>query len=184
MAAVIPHGFTLRPEQDYGQSSFFDSFLTHKTCGCERCVVDYSYTTTLLLHAKEMETFNTGLVMRITEASARQLDYWSWTGFVQPSGIAGRKRKYSLDDVVRIAAVMRLKEAGLSLQAIRKALNKLRQHHQDPLRELKLVAYRGNVYVYGSTEEAYRAVDGQATFLFMDVGKVAEQTEALLKSFS
>jgi DNA-binding transcriptional MerR regulator len=79
---------------------------------------------------------------------------------------------------------MRLKEAGLSLQAIRKALNKLRQHHQDPLRELKLVAYLGNVYVYGSTEEAYRAVDGQATFLFMDVGKVAEQTEALLKSFS
>ena len=138
----------------------------------------------MLLHAKEMETFSTGLVMRITGASARQLDYWSWTGFVQPSGIAGRKRKYSLDDVVRIAAVMRLKEAGLSLQAIRKALHKLRQHHQDPLRELKLVAYLGNVYVYGSTEEAYRAVDGQATFLFMDVGKVAEQTEALLKSFS
>jgi DNA-binding transcriptional MerR regulator len=79
---------------------------------------------------------------------------------------------------------MCLKEAGLSLQAIRKALDKLRQHHQDPLRELKLVAYLGNVYVYPSAEEAYRAADGQSTYIFMDVGKVAEQTEALLKSFS
>ncbi len=131
-----------------------------------------------------METFNTGLVTRITGASARQLDYWSWTGFVQPSGVAGRNRKYSFDDVVGIVAVMRLKEAGLSLQAIREALHKLRHHHQDPLRELKLVAYLGNVYVYRSAEEAYRAVDGQSTYIFMDLGKVAEQTEALLKSVS
>ena len=29
---------------------------------------------------------------------------------------------------------------------------------------------------------AYRAVDGQSTYLFMDLGKVAEQTEELLKS--
>lgn len=131
-----------------------------------------------------METFNTGLVMRITGASARQLDYWSWSGFVPPSSIAGRKREYSFDDVVRIVAVMRLKEAGLSLQTIRKALNKLRQHHQDPLRELKLVAYLGNVYTYRSAEEAYRAVDGQSTYIFMDIGKVAEQTEALLETLS
>ena len=131
-----------------------------------------------------METFNTGLVSRITGASARQLDYWNWTGFVQPSGVAGRKRKYSFDDVVRIFAVMRLKEAGLSLQAIKRALSKLSQHHRDPLREVKLVAYRGNVFVCRSAEEAYRAADGQSTFIFMDLGKVAEQTEALLKSFS
>jgi DNA-binding transcriptional MerR regulator len=147
-------------------------------------VVNWSYTTTLLLDVGHMETFNTGLVMRITGASARQLDYWNWTGFVQPSDIAGRKRKYSLDDVIRIAAVMHLKEAGLSLQTIRKALTKLRQHHQDPLRELKLVAYLGNVYVYRSAEEAYRTVDGQSTYIFMDLGKIAEQTEALLESFS
>ncbi len=131
-----------------------------------------------------MESFNTGLVMRITGASARQLDYWSWSGFLQPSGIAGRKRKYSFEDVVRIVAVMHLKEAGLSLQAIRKAITTLRQHHRDPLKELKLVAFRNDVYVYRSTEEAYRAVDGQSTYLFMDLGKVAEQTEALLESLS
>ena len=131
-----------------------------------------------------MESFNTGLVMRITGASARQLDYWSWSGFLQPSSIAGRKRKYSFEDVVRIVAVMHLKEAGLSLQAIRTAITTLRQHHLDPLRELKLVAFRSDVYVYRSAEEAYRAVDGQSTYLFMDMGKVAEQTETLLKSLS
>ena len=131
---------------------------------------------------KRTEGFNTGLAMRITGASARQLDYWSWSGFLQPSGTTGRRRKYSFEDIVRIVAVMRLKEAGLSLQGIRKAIDKLRQHHKDPLKELKLVAYRGDVYVYRTTEEAYRAVDGQSTYLFMDLGKVAEQTEDLLKS--
>ena len=131
---------------------------------------------------KRAEGFNTGLAMRITGASARQLDYWSWSGFLQPSGNTGRRRNYSFEDIVRIVAVMRLKEAGLSLQGIRKAIDKLRQHHEDPLKELKLVAYRGDVYVYRTTEEAYRAVDGQSTYIFMDLGKVAEQTEDLLKS--
>ncbi len=129
-----------------------------------------------------MGNLNTGLVMRITGATARQLDYWYWSGFLKPSNITGRKRQYSFVDVVRIVAVMRLKEAGLSLQAIRNALNKLKEHHQDPLNELKLVVYRNDVYVYRSAEEAYRAVDGQSTYLFMDLGKVTEQTEALIKS--
>ena len=135
-----------------------------------------------MLLLKKMEVLNTGLVRRITGASARQLDYWSWTGFLEPSSITGHKRHYSFEDVVRIMAVMRLKEAGLSLQAIRKAIAKLQQYHEDPLRELKLVVYLNDVYVYHSAEEAYRAVDGQSTYLFMDLGKVAEQTEALLKS--
>ncbi len=131
-----------------------------------------------------MEGFHTGLVMRITGASARQLDYWNWTGFLQPGGAEGRNRIYYFDDVVRIVAVMRLKEAGLSLQGIRKAIQKLKQHHKDPLSGLKLVAYRGEVYVYHSSEEAFRAVDGQSTYLFMDMGKVAEQTRDLLKAVS
>ena len=131
-----------------------------------------------------METFGSGLVIRITGASARQLDYWTWSGLVQPVDTASYKRKYSFEDIVRITAVMRLKEAGLSLQAIRKTIIKLRQHHQDPLKDLKLVAYRGDVYVYNSEEDAYRAADGQATYIFMDLGKVAEQAESMLNSIS
>jgi len=131
-----------------------------------------------------METFSSGLVMRITGASARQLDYWTWSGLIQPIDTDSYKRRYSFEDVVRITAVMRLKEEGLSLQAIRKTIAKLRQHHQDPLRDLKLVAYRGDVYVYNSEEDAYRAIDGQATYIFMDLGKVAEQTEIMLNSLS
>lgn len=122
--------------------------------------------------------------MRITGATARQLDYWSWSDFLQPSSISSRKREYSFEDVVRIMAVMRLKEAGLSLQAIRKTIGKLKQYHNDPLKVLKLVAYCGEVYIYRSAEEAYRAIDGQSTYLFMDLGKVAEQAESLLKSLS
>ena len=136
----------------------------------------------VVVGSMDMETLSTGLVRRITGATARQLDYWSWSGFLEPSSVTGNKRHYSFEDVVRIMAVMRLKEAGLSLQAIRKAIDKLKQYHHDPLRELKLVVYLNDVYVYHSAEDAYRAVDGQSTYLFMDLGKVAEQTEALLKS--
>jgi DNA-binding transcriptional MerR regulator len=153
-------------------------------CKSQSPVLEYEQRSNnnVVVDNRDMETLSTGLVRRITGATARQLDYWSWSGFLEPSSVTGNKRHYSFEDVVRIMAVMRLKEAGLSLQAIRKAIDKLKQYHQDPLRELKLVVYLNDVYVYHSAEDAYRAVDGQSTYLFMDLGKVAEQTEALLKS--
>ncbi len=119
--------------------------------------------------------FSTGQVRRLTGASARQLDHWAWTGFLQPSEQGPGKRRYSFDDLVRIRVVMRLKDQGVTLQMIRKAVAKLQEYSADPLRELSLVSLNGEILIFRSRTEAVRALDGQSAFLFMDIGEVARE---------
>jgi DNA-binding transcriptional MerR regulator len=126
------------------------------------------------------ESFTTGQVRRLTGATARQLDHWAWSGFLCPSGQGSVKRRYSFEDLVRIRVVMRLKDQGVTLQMIRKAVDKLGEHNQDPLRELSLIALDGEVFVYRDRREAVRAIDGQAAFLFMDIGEVAREMDEVV----
>ncbi len=126
------------------------------------------------------EGFSTGQVRRLTGATARQLDHWAWTGFLQPSNQTSVKRRYSFDDLVRIRVVMRLKDQGVTLQMIRKAVTKLQEFSSDPLRELSLVGLNGDVFIYRSRHEAQRALDGQSAFLFMDIGEVAREVDRVL----
>ena len=127
-----------------------------------------------------VEQFTTGQVCRLTGATARQLDHWAWTGFLQPSGQISVKRRYSFDDLVRIKVVMRLKDQGVTLQMIRKAVGKLQEFSNDPLRELSLVGLNGDVFIYRHRQEAVRALDGQSAFLFMDIGVVAREMDEVL----
>lgn len=126
------------------------------------------------------DTFSTGQVRRLTGATARQLDYWAWEGFLRPSGQGAAKRRYSFDDLVRIRVVMRLKDQGVTLQVIRKAVSKLQEFNTDPLRELRLVGLNGDVFIYRSLHEVERATDGQTAFLFMDIGEIAREVDQVL----
>ena len=130
------------------------------------------------LHPQEL--FTTGQVCRLAGATARQLDYWAWTGFLQPSGGGAVKRRYSFDDLIRIRVVMRLKDQGITLQMIRRAVEKLQEHSTDPLRELSLVGLNGEVFLFRNRNEAVRALDGQSAFLFMDIGVVAREMDELI----
>ena len=66
--------------------------------------------------------------MRISQ---RCLDYWAERDVVSPSIQAARgkgsERRYSFDDLVKLALVKRLRDAGLSLQKIRKGLKVMRK---------------------------------------------------------
>lgn len=126
------------------------------------------------------ESFTTGQVRRLTGVTARQLDHWAWTGFLQPSGQSAVKRRYSFDDLVRIRVVMRLKDQGVTLRMIRKAVAKLQEYSNDPLRDLSLIALNGEVFIYRSRHDAVRAVDGQSAFLFMDIGEVAREMDEVI----
>ena len=46
------------------------------------------------------------------------LRHWEDVGLVQPARDAGGRRRYSSDDVARLAAVVRSKEAGMSLEQV------------------------------------------------------------------
>jgi len=61
----------------------------------------------------------------------RCLDYWAERGIVTPSVQAGNgkgsERRYAFEDLVKLALVKKLREAGLSLQKIRKGIEVMRK---------------------------------------------------------
>lgn len=75
----------------------------------------------------------------IVGVSQRCLDYWAECEIVTPSNRQatgkGSERRYTFGDLVKLAVVKRLREAGLSLQKIRKGLEKMRKRwpKKDPL---------------------------------------------------
>ncbi|HUW99338.1 MAG: MerR family transcriptional regulator [Phycisphaerae bacterium] len=93
-----------------------------------------------------MKAFNTKTAGRVTGASQKQLIYWDKTGLVKPSvaGASGRgsRRLYSFLDLVQIRVAKELRERGLSLQKLRKAIHVLKEHPEEvrhPLAELRLI---------------------------------------------
>jgi len=126
--------------------------------------------------------FTTGQVSRLTGLTHRQLDHWSWSGFLTPASDeeavgAFARRRYTFEDLVRIRTVAELRRQGAPLQLVRKAAERLQQFPVDPLRQLKLVVLDGEVYIYRNWAELERATDGQLAFTLVDVGAVLRQLE-------
>jgi DNA-binding transcriptional MerR regulator len=69
-------------------------------------------------------------VCSIVGITYRQLDYWARTDLVRPSLAdargSGSQRRYSYRDLVRLKVVKSLLDAGVKLQAARKAIEYLR----------------------------------------------------------
>lgn len=89
----------------------------------------------------------------IAGISYRQLDYWDKSGLVSPSIRAaegtGSARLYSFNDLVALRVVRRLKEGGIPLQTIRKAVKFLRDNlpsMYNPLSELTLVTNGRSIF--------------------------------------
>jgi len=108
--------------------------------------------------------FSVRIVQRLAGISYRQLDYWDTTRLVGSSirQAAGRgsRRVYSFEDVVALRVVAKLRRAGVSVQAIRKALAYLKQHASKPLMTLQLIPEGKRVLV--QTEDPSRHIDATA----------------------
>lgn len=120
--------------------------------------------------------------------SQRCLDYWADRGIVTPSVCQatgkGSERRYAFDDLVKLALVKRLREAGLSLQKIRKGLQVMRQRwpRKDPLLD-ELLATDGSSFfrVKGDQVEDILA-DGQLLLSVVAVGRIRQGIrESVLK---
>ena len=70
-------------------------------------------------------------VCQLVGISYRQLDYWARTGLLRPSLAeakgSGTKRRYSYRDLLELKVIKRLLDAGVSLQAARRAVGCLRE---------------------------------------------------------
>jgi predicted RNase H-like HicB family nuclease/DNA-binding transcriptional MerR regulator len=88
--------------------------------------------------------FGSKVVLDLTGITYRQLDYWARTGLVRSSvrQAAGRgsRRVYSFEDLVAFRVVAQLLGAGVSLQAVRRAVQYLKRHTERPLSTLALIA--------------------------------------------
>ena len=77
-----------------------------------------------------MNTFGKEAVVSLTGLTYRQIDCWATTGVVipfKPGTGKGSRREYSFTDIVALRVAKKLKENGISLPKIRKALAWLRK---------------------------------------------------------
>lgn len=99
-------------------------------------------------------SYNTKTVIEIISLTQRQIDYWDRTHFIKPSikeaSGYGTTRLYSFLDLVQLKVAKTLREAGISLQKIRKAIIYLKKNFPDvekPLAEMKFLTDGETIFV-------------------------------------
>lgn len=105
------------------------------------------------------EVFAIGDIAQRFGLATHVLRHWESMGLLAPSRSSGRRR-YTDDDVYRVAAILRAKEAGLSLDQIREMITTtdpaqradiLRAHHKQLLHRI------------AATQQALELIDGALT---------------------
>lgn len=122
-------------------------------------------------------------VLRLTRITYRNLDYWARTGLVRSSvrqaAGKGTRRVYAFEDLVALRVVARLRQAGIPLQAIRRAVQYLQAHASRPLNTLGLVADGRRVLAL--SDDPRRMIDATAdgqVVIAIDVGPIRRRLEA------
>lgn len=118
--------------------------------------------------------FGAKVIQEITGVSRMQLQHWDRTGIVRPSirvgAGKGSRREYSFKDLVQLKVAKRLREEGISLQKIRKALEFLRKNFPDvkaPLAELRFLTNGVDLFVLTVDPQVILdALKGQFVFSF------------------
>jgi MerR family glutamine synthetase transcriptional repressor len=68
---------------------------------------------------RSMPLFPIGIVMQLTELSARQIRYYEEHGLVSPARTEGNRRLFSFNDVDRLLEIKELIEQGVNLAGIK-----------------------------------------------------------------
>jgi DNA-binding transcriptional MerR regulator len=136
--------------------------------------------------------FSRKAVVDLTGVSGRQVDHWATTGVVRPSirSAAGKgtRREYSFRDLVALKVAKRLREEGVSLQKIRKALVWLRRNFPEvkaPLAELRLVTDGETLFLVDRDPSRIMDILQGGQFVFsLALGEIIEELQGGLKQFA
>ncbi|MBM7659269.1 MerR family glutamine synthetase transcriptional repressor [Bacillus mesophilus] len=71
---------------------------------------------------RNMPLFPMGIVMSLTELSARQIRYYEEHNLVQPARSEGNRRLYSFNDVDRLLEIKEMIDQGVNMAGIKKVL--------------------------------------------------------------
>jgi len=132
--------------------------------------------------------FGTKTVKALTGVSRMQLQHWDRTGVVRPSlktgAGKGSRREYSFRDLVQLKVAKRLRDEGISLQKIRKALSFLRKNFpaiRSPLAELRFLTDGVDLFVLTDrTETILNALKGQFVLSFA-IGELIDGLKGSIK---
>jgi len=127
--------------------------------------------------------FGSKVVLDLTGITYRQLDYWARTRLVgasirQAAG-SGSRRVYSFEDLVALRVIARLLDAGVSLQAVRRAVEYLQRHTERPLSTLGLIAQGKRVFAL--TEDPTKMIEATAqgqVVIAIDVEPIVKNLQA------
>ena len=71
---------------------------------------------------RNMALFPIGIVMKLTDLTARQIRYYEQNDLIQPARTEGKQRLFSFNDVDRLLEVKALIEKGLNIAGIKQVL--------------------------------------------------------------
>lgn len=129
--------------------------------------------------------YSAAMARQVVGISQRRLDYWDESHIVQPSIHSadgkGSERRYSFDDLVKLALVKSLREAGLSLQKIRKGIASLRKRfrEEDPLSGELLVTDGRGLFRRTKNDQLADVLAGdQLVFSIVAVGQIRQEVHS------
>jgi MerR family glutamine synthetase transcriptional repressor len=76
---------------------------------------------------KNMALFPIGIVMKLTDLTARQIRYYEQHELVMPARTGGNQRLYSFNDVSRLLEIKELIEKGVNIAGIKQVLHTVSQ---------------------------------------------------------
>jgi DNA-binding transcriptional MerR regulator len=116
-------------------------------------------------------------------ATVRQLDYWCNRGLITPATPAtgkGSAREFGFVDIVRIKVLVNLRQAGVPLQRIRKALKQLKEwNEKDPLTSGRLLAVEDQLFWIESDEvlvDILKQQRAMAQVVLLDLAEIDQET--------
>ena len=126
-------------------------------------------------------------VCAIVGITYRQLDYWARTGLLHPSISeakgSGSQRVYSYTDLVQLKVIKRLLDAGVSLQAARKAIECLRSGGDDLASANLVIDGKRSVLAHSGEEVVDLLKGGQTVLNIVPLGGVVSELKSAIAEF-
>ncbi|WP_139488862.1 MerR family transcriptional regulator [Brevibacillus dissolubilis] len=72
---------------------------------------------------RNMALFPIGIVMKLTDLTARQIRYYEQNDLIQPARTEGKQRLFSFNDVDRLLEIKELIEKGLNIAGIKQVFD-------------------------------------------------------------
>lgn len=80
---------------------------------------------------RNMALFPIGIVMKLTDLTARQIRYYEQHELIVPARTSGNQRMFSLNDVERLLEIKGLIDKGVNIAGIKQVMNPMSRESQE-----------------------------------------------------